>query len=104
MIGTRPGIFWRGCWAVVSPVFLLMLFTLSVVSDSGPVYGTYQYPSWSIGIGWIIVCSSLICIPLYIIYKFFTLEGSVCERLRKMIQPSELPKHVQRQEAEPIFL
>ncbi|XP_036359791.1 sodium-dependent serotonin transporter-like isoform X2 [Octopus sinensis] len=104
MIGTRPGIFWRGCWAVVSPVFLLMLFTLSVVSDSGPVYGNYQYPSWSIGIGWIIVCSSLICIPLYIIYKFFTLEGSVCERLRKMIQPSELPKHVHRQEAEPIFL
>lgn len=44
-----------------------------------PQYGTYEYPEWSVAVGWLIVTSSLICIPAYATYKFLTTPGSVAE-------------------------
>lgn len=104
MIGYRPGIFWRVCWCVVSPIFLITLFILSMINYTQPKYGDYEYPAWSISIGWLITCSSIICIPLYMIYKFFSLKGSITERFKKMIQPEEVPKHVQQPETTAMYL
>ncbi|KAL5016175.1 hypothetical protein ScPMuIL_005764 [Solemya velum] len=102
MIGHKPGIFWRFCWGVVSPVFLLTLFILSVVFPQTPKYGSYVYPPWSLNLGWVIVCSSLFFIPAYMVYKFIITPGNPLERLRAMTIPEEVPKHAQ--EVIPVYL
>ena len=30
----------------------------------------YEYPDWAFPLGWLLTLSSVICIPLYMIYKF----------------------------------
>ena len=48
---------------------------LSVSNSPPPQYGDYIYPYWSLTVGWLIVCSSLVCIPLYILVCFCTATG-----------------------------
>ena len=55
------------------------LFILSLVHPPQPKYGTYDFPPWSITLGWFIMSSSLLCIPGYAIYLFFITPGSPLE-------------------------
>ena len=43
MTGRRPNIFWRACWLVISPVYLLIVFVayVAVQADVYPIY-----PAW----------------------------------------------------------
>ncbi|KAK7506140.1 hypothetical protein BaRGS_00002862, partial [Batillaria attramentaria] len=104
MLGKPPGAFWRVTWTYISPVFLLALFVLSVSNSPPPSYGNYVYPYWSLTVGWLIVCSSLVCIPLYIIVCFFKTSGSFTDRLRQMITPAEVPSHLPEKRGGPVFL
>jgi len=36
----------------------------------------YVYPKWSIAVGWVLTGSSLVCIPLYMVYAFIVTPGS----------------------------
>lgn len=48
----------------------------------------YKYPEWSIKVGWALTCSSVFCIPLYVIYKFcFASEGDCRRRYRNSFKP-----------------
>ncbi|XP_046679787.1 sodium-dependent serotonin transporter-like [Homalodisca vitripennis] len=76
MLGHRPGLFWRLCWAYISPVFLLVIFVFSLLSYEEMLAGDYVYPEWSINMGWLLTASSISCIPVYIIYKFLITPGS----------------------------
>ncbi|XP_076452315.1 sodium-dependent serotonin transporter-like [Babylonia areolata] len=104
MLGAPPGAYWRVCWTYISPVFMLALFVLSVSNTPPPQYGNYTYPYWALTVGWLIVCSSLICIPLYIIVCFCSASGSFTDRLRQMITPAEVPSHVPAKSTGPVFL
>lgn len=35
----------------------------------------YSYPDWAIPLGWVLTGSSVMCIPLYMIYKFDRTRG-----------------------------
>ncbi|OWF52218.1 sodium-dependent serotonin transporter-like [Mizuhopecten yessoensis] len=96
MLGFRPGIYWRVCWSIISPFFLLILFILSLIDPMPPQYGSYDFPQWSFILGWIIVCSSLICIPGYMIYKFFRTPGSIRQRILVMFTPTDVPSHARK--------
>lgn len=37
--------------------------------------GEYQYPEWSVAAGWVLTLSSVLCIPVYVIYKFMSSHG-----------------------------
>ena len=43
MTGRRPNIFWRACWLVISPLYLLIVFVayVAVQADKHP-----NYPAW----------------------------------------------------------
>ena len=57
-----------------------IVFGLCVYSYSELTYNrVYTYPKWAIGIGWTLACSSVFMIPLTMIGKIATTEGSLYE-------------------------
>ncbi|RZF36574.1 hypothetical protein LSTR_LSTR010685 [Laodelphax striatellus] len=90
MLGHRPGLFWRICWAYISPIFLLVIFVFSLMGYEEMLAGDYVYPPWSISLGWVLTASSLTCIPAYIIYKFLITPGSFTKRLSIIMKPEDV--------------
>ncbi|CAG9824887.1 unnamed protein product [Phaedon cochleariae] len=88
MIGHRPGLFWRICWKYISPVFILIIFVFSLLSHEQMLGTEYAYPEWSLKVGYALTASSILCIPVYIVYKFAITPGSLVQRW-KMIWQAE---------------
>ncbi|XP_021340900.1 sodium-dependent serotonin transporter-like [Mizuhopecten yessoensis] len=95
MIGFEPGIFWKVCWVAICPVSLFLLFVLSIWAYSGIQLDGYVYPDWSVAVGWCITCSSLICIPLYIVCNIISTKGTLKQKLLRLLKPASFPAHVQ---------
>lgn len=87
MIGHRPGIFWRVTWKYISPCFIFVIFIVSLIDHRAMLGTEYYYPEWSIKVGWVLTCSSIMCIPLYIIYKFIITPGTIGQRWKMMWKP-----------------
>ena len=75
MLGHRPGIFWRFCWKYISPVFLLVVCIFSFLGHEDMLNPDFKYPSWTEPLGLLLTASSVMCIPIYIVYKFFVTSG-----------------------------
>lgn len=67
MLGFRPNLYWRVCWAIIAPVSLLCLFIYFCADFVLPTYGCYSYPTWGHGVGWALLLVSVIQIPLFAI-------------------------------------
>ncbi|XP_070572803.1 sodium-dependent serotonin transporter-like [Ptychodera flava] len=87
MLGYKPGIFWRICWRFISPLFLLFIIIMTIVSWKPLAFQNYSYPYWSIGIGWLVALSSIIMVPVYAVYRIIITPGTLKERLITAIKP-----------------
>ncbi|XP_053555541.1 sodium-dependent noradrenaline transporter [Bombina bombina] len=87
MMGFRPGLYWRLCWKFVSPAFLLFVVIVSIVTFKPLTYDDYTFPTWAHWTGWGIALSSMIMVPVYFLYKFFTVRGSFKQRIAYCITP-----------------
>ena len=68
MIGGQPSMFWKITWAIIAPVFLLIIFLIGVITWGEHKYnGVVPYPEWATAIGWGLVGISAIQIPLWAI-------------------------------------
>lgn len=55
-------------------------FLFSLVKYTPLTYNKkYVYPWWGDTLGWLLALSSMVCIPLWIIYKLSTIKGSLRE-------------------------
>ncbi|XP_028812484.1 sodium-dependent noradrenaline transporter [Denticeps clupeoides] len=81
MMGFKPGLYWRLCWKFVSPAFLLFVVIASIVKSPPLNYDDYVFPQWSSLVGWGIAISSMLFVPAYAIYKFFSIPGTFKERI-----------------------
>ncbi|XP_074644691.1 sodium-dependent noradrenaline transporter-like [Tubulanus polymorphus] len=93
MLGFVPGIYWRVCWKIISPVFILVIVIYSFSSHTPLVYakgtGKYLYPSWANGVGWFITLSSIILLPSFAVFiavKMKATNGK--QRLALCISPT----------------
>ncbi|XP_065083015.1 sodium-dependent serotonin transporter [Ochlerotatus camptorhynchus] len=90
MLGKKPSLFWRICWKYISPTFLFCILIFSLLGYEAMLEGEYKYPEWSIAAGWVLTLSSVLCIPLYVIYKFMISDGGCRSRLRQTFKPEPL--------------
>lgn len=80
MLGEKPSLYWRICWRYISPTFLLVILCFSVWNHADMLGEEYYYPPWGVQLGWVLTGSSVICIPVYMIYKFHKTRGG-CKRV-----------------------
>ncbi|XP_027717348.1 sodium-dependent serotonin transporter [Vombatus ursinus] len=93
MVGFSPGWFWRICWVAISPIFLLFIICSFLSSPPELRLFNYNYPRWTVLLGYCIGTSSFICIPAYIIYRLIITPGTFKERILKSITP-ETPTEI----------
>ncbi|XP_060700115.1 solute carrier family 6 member 4b [Hemiscyllium ocellatum] len=89
MLGLSPGLFWRVCWVGISPAFLAFITVSSLVYQPPLSLFGYDYPDWTITVGYLIGASSFIWIPIYMMYKLVWTPGSLKQRLAVCIRPEK---------------
>ncbi|KAK4299465.1 hypothetical protein Pmani_028250 [Petrolisthes manimaculis] len=89
MTGKLPSIYFRFCWYFSAPLLILAIWIFSMVDYSSPTYnkGEYIYPSWAIGLGWIIASFSIIPIPIFAVIAVVQAKGTTFwEKLQNSVQ------------------
>lgn len=76
MTGHHPGWWWRTCWRYVTPTILALLFVTTIAYNTKVSYAGRVYPMWAIVIGWWIAIASLLCIPLYAMFRMAVTDGT----------------------------
>ncbi|CAL1274531.1 unnamed protein product [Larinioides sclopetarius] len=90
MMSFTPGLFWRLCWKIISPFFLVAVIVSAIISNSTLQYQDYVYPSWAVGLGWGFALSSVAMVPIVATYKLIRSPGNTCsEKLAYTITPEE---------------
>ncbi|XP_032833846.1 sodium- and chloride-dependent glycine transporter 2 [Petromyzon marinus] len=87
MIGFQPSYFWRICWAFLTPTILTFILGFSFYQWTPMTYEAYHYPPWSMAMGWLMVASSVIWIPIMFVVKMYLAPGSFIERLKLVCMP-----------------
>ncbi|KAM6343567.1 sodium- and chloride-dependent glycine transporter 1 isoform 1-T3 [Alca torda] len=75
MLGFPPPLFFQICWRFISPAIIFFILVFTVIQYRPISYNDYIYPTWAISIGFLMALSSVICIPIYAIYKVCRSEG-----------------------------
>ncbi|NWI15113.1 SC6A9 protein, partial [Crypturellus soui] len=90
MLGFPPPIFFQICWRFISPAIIFFILVFTVIQYRPISYNDYVYPTWAISIGFLMALSSVICIPIYAIYKVCCSEGdTLLERLKNATKASK---------------
>ncbi|XP_062473289.1 sodium- and chloride-dependent glycine transporter 1 isoform X6 [Pezoporus occidentalis] len=90
MLGFPPPLFFQICWRFISPAIIFFILVFTVIQYRPISYNDYIYPTWAISIGFLMALSSVICIPIYAIYKVCCSEGdTLLERLKNATKASK---------------
>ena len=75
MLGFDPGWWWKFCWLLCAPIFLMVIIIYGLYSYEPLTYGSYVYPTWANVLGLIIAGSSVACIPIGAVIQFIRAPG-----------------------------
>ncbi|KAH8413102.1 hypothetical protein KR009_007938 [Drosophila setifemur] len=87
MRGKRPSWYWRILWQWVTPLVLVFILVMSIVFMRTITYNKISYPLWAIMIGWASFVSSVMFIPIYIVYIMIRKRATMCDSLKKRLKP-----------------
>ena len=76
MTGKKPHKIFQICWAIVSPLLIIILWVFSLMNYSPPSYGSYTNPTWSFVLGWCITSLSILPIPVLAIITVANTKGT----------------------------
>ncbi|XP_078529839.1 sodium- and chloride-dependent GABA transporter 2-like isoform X2 [Lissotriton helveticus] len=96
MIGYRPLPVIKYCWRFVTPAVCVATFLFSIIKYTPLTYNKkYVYPWWGDAVGWMLAICSMLCIPLWIFYKLYSIKGSLTERWHQLTSSDvELPQRL----------
>uniref|UniRef100_A0A6P7GFP8 Transporter n=1 Tax=Diabrotica virgifera virgifera TaxID=50390 RepID=A0A6P7GFP8_DIAVI len=87
MLNDKLPLFWIISWKMTTPILLLFIFIMVIVFNTRIVYHKSTYPDWMVAIGWFSSIASMMCIPLYMIYRLTYVEkGTIKERLTSSLK------------------
>jgi len=87
MLGSEPGYYWKICWALISPIFLMVIFLAAVITWKEHKYSkVISYPEWAHYVGWALVGVSAIQVPLWALIQ--TLYYAVKGRVSQVVKPT----------------
>ncbi|XP_059144783.1 sodium- and chloride-dependent GABA transporter 1-like [Physella acuta] len=87
MFGFYPCFFWKICWCVTTPAICLGVVLFSVFTFHPVTYSGYHFPTWAHSVGGVVGASSVICIPAYMVFKFFSTSGTYRHRVKILFRP-----------------
>lgn len=88
MIGYRPFPWMKWCWSFITPCVCIAIFLFHLVNYKSLTYNNvYVYPWWGEVIGWCMALSSMLCIPVSLLYKLFRAKGTFKERWDYLTKP-----------------
>ncbi|XP_070559914.1 sodium- and chloride-dependent glycine transporter 2-like [Ptychodera flava] len=71
MIGKFPSVWWKICWAAVTPLIIVFILIMMFVENAPILYGNYSYPTWALVIGWMVAFASVVIIPVWMVVEYF---------------------------------
>merc|ERR1711971_1433384 len=83
-----PYYFWYWAWKILAPAIVLSILLFTALDYDGNSYSDYTYPTWTNVGGWLITFSSVILIPIVAIKKICQEEGSLKQRVARLIKPT----------------
>nr|XP_006628644.1 PREDICTED: sodium- and chloride-dependent GABA transporter 2-like isoform X2 [Lepisosteus oculatus] len=105
MIGYQPLSAFRYCWRYITPAVCTGIFIFSLVKYTPLKFSsTYVYPDWAYVLGWFLVLSSVIYVPLVMLYKLTRTAGTLTQRLQQLCRHAQdLPlNQKQKQNCDPL--
>uniref|UniRef100_A0A8C4RH73 Transporter n=1 Tax=Erpetoichthys calabaricus TaxID=27687 RepID=A0A8C4RH73_ERPCA len=80
MIGYRPWPIIKYCWTFLTPVICMGTFIFSLVDYTPLKYNnTYVYPSWCYVLGWLLSLSSMMLVPISMVFRLIVGKGNLNE-------------------------
>uniref|UniRef100_A0A671QKY2 Transporter n=1 Tax=Sinocyclocheilus anshuiensis TaxID=1608454 RepID=A0A671QKY2_9TELE len=80
MIGYRPFPWMKWCWSIITPCVCMGIFLFHLLNYKPLTYNNvYVYPWWGEVIGWCLALSSMLCIPVSLLYKLAGAKGTFRE-------------------------
>lgn len=89
MIGFKPTRLWSYAWRFVTPVAILFIWLFSIITLGPVTYGDKSYPAWAVKFGWCLGVVSLLPIPICALILIYMQEGTIGERVRKLLKPTK---------------
>ncbi|XP_034097306.1 sodium- and chloride-dependent glycine transporter 1 [Drosophila albomicans] len=87
MLGKRPALFWKIAWKYITPIVLTFVLFTSIIFLRKITYNGIEYPTWAVAIGWLSFVSSIILIPLYVVYIMIIKRDTLKDSLKKRLKP-----------------
>ncbi|XP_038045589.1 sodium- and chloride-dependent glycine transporter 1-like [Patiria miniata] len=81
-------LWWPINWCCITPALLSFVLMFNWMNWSEPTYNG-DYPAWARAIGWMMILSSIIWIPVIAIFEFIRTPGSLSDRWEAMSNPRE---------------
>lgn len=69
MLDRKTSVYWKTCWAVVTPLILIVIFFYTVATLSPLTYSGRAYPTSAHAAGIVLLCFSVFQIPLWMIVE-----------------------------------
>ncbi|XP_037954738.1 sodium-dependent nutrient amino acid transporter 1 [Teleopsis dalmanni] len=89
MTNRKVTVYWRICWAFLTPVLMAFIFIYSMVTIKPLTYSGEEYPTAGNVAGWLLFIIGLSQFPLWGIWYLWThYDNNLLNTLRKNIKPS----------------
>jgi solute carrier family 6 amino acid transporter-like protein 5/7/9/14 len=106
MIGYRLNRIWWFMWTFLTPLLLGAILVFNMIDFTPLSYGDYLLPDWAQALGWLMTVSTLVPIPVYMIFiiwrSYSNPEYDDCrflQRLVKLTKPSSTWSAKERHDA-----